>query len=80
MCGDERVGGNTSQKRDGHIGGELLVCEKGATPQKTINVKDKRWTLLGLTSLSGDPIMCVIIFAGKRLQTIAETGMEFVVE
>jgi hypothetical protein len=30
----DEVGGNTSQKGDGHIGGELLVCEKGATPQK----------------------------------------------
>ena len=30
----DEVGGNTSQKGDGHIGGELLVCGKGMIPQK----------------------------------------------
>ena len=30
----DKVGGNTSQKGDGHIGGELFVCGKGMVPQK----------------------------------------------
>ena len=72
----DEVGGNTSQKGDGHIGGELLVCGKGMIPQKKINTKDKHFTLLGLTSLAGDPVMCVIIFAGLREQAVIETGMD----
>ena len=32
----DEVGGNTSQKGDGHIGGELLVCGKGMVPQKKL--------------------------------------------
>ena len=72
----DEVGGNTSQKGDGHIGGELLVCGKGMVPQKRVNIKDKHFTLLGLTSLNGDAVMCVIIFAGKREQAVVETGMD----
>ena len=76
----DEVGGNTSQKGDGHIGGELLICAKGMEPQKKINVKDKHFTLLGLTALNGDPVMCVIIFAGKREQAVVETGMDVFAE
>ena len=62
----DKVGGNTSQKGDRHIGGELLVCTKEMVPQIKINTKYKHWTLQGLTALSSDPIMCAVIFAGKR--------------
>ena len=76
----DEVGGNTSQKGDGHIGGKLLVCAKGMTPQIKINTKDKRWTLLGLTSLNGAAVMCIIIFVGVREQAIYETGMDIFAE
>ena len=72
----DEVGGNISQKGDGHEGGKLLVCEKGVDPQKTINTKDAHWTLLGLTSLNGDAVMCIIIFAGVRESAVVETGMD----
>ena len=45
-------------------------------PQKKINTKDKHFTLLGLTALNGDPVMCVIIFAGMQEQAVVETGMD----
>ena len=72
----DEVGGNISQKGDGHMGGRLLVCEKGMDPQQTINTKDKHFTLLGLTALNGDPVMCICIFAGVRESAIVETGMD----
>ena len=71
-----KVGGSTSQKGDGHIGDELLICAKGMEPQKKINTKDKHFTLLGLTALNGDPVMCIIIFAGKQEHAVVETGMD----
>ena len=37
----DEVGGNTSQKEDGHIGGKLLVCAQGMAPQIKVNTKDK---------------------------------------
>ena len=72
----DEVGGNTSQKGDGHIGGELLVCAKGMIPKKKVNTKDKHFTVLGLTALNGDAIMCVVIFAGIREQAVVDTGMD----
>mmetsp|Transcript_12989 Transcript_12989/g.15241 ORF Transcript_12989/g.15241 Transcript_12989/m.15241 type:complete len:145 (-) Transcript_12989:100-534(-) len=72
----DEVGGNTSQKGDGHIGGKLLVCGKGMIPQQRVNHKDTHWNLVGLNALSGDPIMCVIIFAGKRHSPCIFQGKE----
>ena len=72
----DEVGGGTSQKGDGHIGGKLRVCGKGMEVRQKINTKEKRWTLLGLTSLNGEPVMCIIIFAGIREQAIYETGID----
>ena len=76
----DKVGGNTSQKGDWHIGGKLLVCGKVKVPQQRVNHKDKHWTLIKLTTLSGDPIMRVIIFAGKRYNPLYETGMNIFAE
>ena len=72
----DEVGGNTSQKGDGHIGGELLVCAKGMIPKKKVNTKDKHFTVLGLTALNGDAITCVVIFTGIREQAVVDTGMD----
>jgi len=71
----DEVGGNTSQKGDGHIGGKLLVCAKGMIPQKK-KIKNKHWKLLGLTALNGYPVICVIVFAGIRSQAVVETGID----
>ena len=53
----DEVGGNTSQKGDGHLGGELMLCETGKSPQRKVNTKNKHYTVLGLTTLSGKPVM-----------------------
>ena len=46
------------------------------TSQQNINTKDKHYTLLGLTALTGKPLMCVIIFAGTKEHAIVESGLE----
>ena len=74
----DEVGGNISQKGDGHIWGKLLVCGKGIIPQnknKIQKIKDKHWVLLGITAFNGEPVICDIIFSGIRSQAMAETGM-----
>ena len=74
------MGGNTNQKGDGHVGGELLLCEPGKTPQKKISVKDKHYTVLAPTALTGEVIMCCIIFTGTRPQVLYETGLDLSAE
>ena len=70
------VGGNTSQKGDGLVGGELLLTEPGQVAQRTISTKNKHYTLLGLTLLTGQPLMCVLIMAGDTPKTEVETGID----
>ena len=72
----DELGGNISQKGDGHVGGQLLLCEKGETPQIKVSTRDKHYTVLGLTSLTGHPVMCVIIFTGKKPNALWETGLD----
>ena len=57
------VGSNLSQKSDGHVGGRKVMCEKHCTTQDQLQHKEKNFTLLGFTSLSGDPVLCLIIIA-----------------
>ena len=72
----DEVGGNINMKGDGHIGGETYLCEPGVIPQQKSSRADKHFTLLGLTLLTGEPLMCVVIFAGKRRNPQYEMGVD----
>ena len=63
-------------KGDGHAGGQLFVCEKGTIPQKKVSKRDKRFTLMGLTMLTGDPVMCVLVIQGKNENALIEMGVD----
>jgi hypothetical protein len=76
LVGDE-VGGNTSQKGDGHVGGKKYVCQKGYVPQQKASKKEKKFTVIGLTNLKGEPVMCVIIIEGKQRQLEVELGLDY---
>ena len=76
MMADE-VGGNASQKGDGHAGGKKLLCEKGSVPRKVVSHQDKHFTLLGFTALNGDAVMCCVIFSGVMQNPQVETGADF---
>ena len=60
----DEVGANLNQKDDGHIGGQKFMCEVGAIPQMKVSTKDKHFTLLGFTTLSGEAVMCLLILTG----------------
>ena len=66
LFGDE-VGTDISMKDDGHVGGQKFVCKRGSRENITSSHKDIRFTLLGLTAATGEPVMCVVIFSGKEL-------------
>ena len=81
MCvmGDE-VGGNLSMKGDGHIGGSLYDTEKGKVPQKKVSKRDRRCTLMGLTALTGEPVMALMIIQGKQPKGNLEFGIDITVD
>jgi hypothetical protein len=64
LFGDE-TGCNTSQKKDGHEAGTKYVVARGQTPRTQSSTTDHRFTLLPITSASGEPVICVVIFQGK---------------
>jgi hypothetical protein len=72
----DEVGSNTSMMKDGHIGGRKYICAKGQVCQEKASKKDKRFTVLGLTCFSGDPLMCVIIIDAKTRDLFARLGVD----
>ena len=80
MCivGDE-VGGSISMNGDGHRGGTLYLCGKKHVPKKKISTKSKKFTMIRLTALAGDPMMCVLIIEGKTPNGSVESGIDFIV-
>ena len=65
----DEVGCNTSQTGDGHVGGETYMCDKNKIPQKIASKKNKRFTLLGLTLLTGEPLSKVLFSPVRRTRT-----------
>ena len=76
----DEVGSDTSQKGDGAVGGEKFVCDRGTSPKEKCSSKSKHWTLIGLTSLIGDPVMCICIFSGLNKLPLVEMGMDIFAE
>jgi hypothetical protein len=64
----DEVGNNTSQTKDGQVGGQKFLCAKDGRPQQRLATKDAHFTMLGFTSASGEPLLCAIIFAAKELK------------
>jgi hypothetical protein len=61
----DETGCNTNQKKDGHQAGTKFVVGIGETPKTTCSTSDHRFTLLPITSATGLPVMCILIFQGK---------------
>jgi hypothetical protein len=64
LFGDE-TGCNTSQQKDGHEGGRKYLCGKDQVPKTSCVTSDHRFTLLPITTASGEPVVCVVIFQGS---------------
>lgn len=73
IVGDE-VGGNLSMKGDG--GRKKLLCARGNVPREKVSSTDRHFTLIGLTTLSGTPLMCIVVMKGKRVRPEVELGID----
>ena len=63
----DKVGTDISQKDDGNVGGQKIVSKKGSRANIKLSHKDERFTLIELTTATGDPVMCIIIFSAEEL-------------
>ena len=61
----DEVGSNTSQKSDGHCGGEKFLVPENIRPQIHAAVKDSHFTVLSFTAATGVPVYCAIVFTAK---------------
>ena len=78
IAGDE-VGGNSSQKDDSYIAGTLYVCERNFTLQSKTSNKEKRFTLMGVTTLLGKPLTWCVIFKSIKCFSETETRIDFTI-
>ena len=61
----DEVGSNTCQTKDGQVGGETYLCNVDGRPQQKAATMDCRFTTLGFTAATGEPVMYAVIFEGK---------------
>jgi len=76
----DEVGNNTSQAKDGAVGGQTFLCSKDGRPQNRAATKDAHFTVLGFTAATGEPLMCAIIFSGKTMKDEWRLGFNPFVE
>ena len=65
ICGDE-VGGNLSMKGDGNEAWKLLLGERRYIAQEKASAQNRKFTSICFTALTGDPVMCVLIYLKER--------------
>ena len=73
----DEVGCNISQEKDGAKGGERYICGIDQEPYLSSATKNCHFTVLGLTTLDGEGLMCVVIIQGKKRDIMCETGIDW---
>ena len=74
----DESGFNTSQQKDGNVGGTKFVVECATVPQSTSAHTDHRFTMLPFTSASGEAVCCVMIFQSdtEQVPQLWRTGLD----
>jgi hypothetical protein len=72
----DEVDCNLNMTKDGHTGGTKFVVGRDMEAKTKATKHEKHFTCLGLTALSGEPIMCVIIVDKKREDFLIRTGVD----
>ena len=72
----------TSMKKDGNIAGTKFVVERGTIPQMRACTNDHRFTLLPVTSASGNAVCCIVIFQSELEEVPIhwQSGIDITVE
>ena len=72
--GDE-VGGNISMKWDGHAG-RLYPAPKQRVVYQKFCKADRKFTLIGLSSLDGQSMICIVIIQGSQVNCSSDVGID----
>jgi hypothetical protein len=76
IVGDE-VGANTLQRTgDRHVGGTKAISEQDCIAQQKVSKKEKI-TVIVLTALTKEPVMCTIIIQGKERKVEIELDIDY---
>ncbi len=62
-------------KDGGQVGGEWLLKARGQMAEVTVTTLEAHFTVLGFTAITGEPVMCAIIFAVSELTEELQVGI-----
>ena len=71
----DETGNNTSMEKDGNIGNTKVMGPTYAKTRACSSLKDKHFTVLGVTAFTGEPVLCVVIIEGETRNLLVETGV-----
>ena len=72
----DECGCNISREGDGNDGGESFLAGKKDKAYKSTTSKHCHFTVIGVTQLDGNPLMCVVIVSGKNHDILVELGVD----
>ena len=76
MFGDE-VGTDTNQMEDGNNGGRRYISLNVNRTKLLSSKSSSRFTLIGLNSVTGEPVLCICILAAKGLSVTDVKGFYY---
>ena len=72
----DECGCNLSQEGDRNIGVELFLTRVNEKAYTSKSIKYSHFTIIGVTQLNGNPLMCVVIVTGKHRDPLIELGVD----
>jgi hypothetical protein len=72
----DEVGCNINMTKDGHVNWTCFVVDKNDEAKQRASKNEKHFTCLGLTLLSVELLMCVVIVDGKTDDLLIRTGVD----
>jgi hypothetical protein len=76
LYGDEVENKHRAQDDEGHIGGQTCLSFGGERVNLTSSKTQGHFAAMGLTAGTGEPVMCIVIFAEAKLDTLTRLGYD----
>lgn len=76
----DEVGTDTAQDKDKNVGGTVYVTIDGQRASLPSSKASSRFTVLGVTAATGEPLMCIVIMAAKEVVPREAMGFDHLAE
>ena len=76
MFACNETGDNTHRKDDSKQGGEKRFVPLGNVPKCLVGVSNSHFTILPICNLKGELVLVVVIFKGKKFQSVWGLGVD----